>query len=334
MEQVAALQHTVQRLGRLVRQRRAVFYGLRGLTVGLGLAVIPVLLRSLLGPLELPIAGGAVLLGLLAGLGFGLLLRVPGGDAARLADRTFGLHDRLATALELARSQDKSPWAAFVVRDAVDRVAGLDLRRAVRWRWPREARFIPIPVLVLAGLPYLPPLPVPEELMLPLQRAEDKETKEEKSGPPQAAERPVSKKPEQAQRVELQDREYQQRPNPAAEPAKGDLAAVFKDTSVAQKRPDFSSFLKQGDERLRMLERTDSLPDLQRDFTQTPYKLMFRKSRSLMSGMDPRKLSKERMRELLDEMNRMGRRGQPGGEGDFGQELMEGSEALEQGQMG
>src|SRR5262249_54997110 len=58
------------------------------------------------------------------------------------------------------------------------------------------------------------------------------------------------------------------------------------------------------------------------------------KSRNLMSGMDPSKLSKERMRELLDEMNRMGRRGQPGGEGDFGQELMEGSEALEQGQMG
>jgi hypothetical protein len=50
--------------------------------------------------------------------------------------------------------------------------------------------------------------------------------------------------------------------------------------------------------------------------------------------MDPNRLSKERMRQLLEEMNRMGRRGQPGGEGDFGQELMEGSEALEQGQMG
>jgi hypothetical protein len=32
-------------------------------------------------------------------------------------------------------------------------------------------------------------------------------------------------------------------------------------------------------------------------------------------------------------MNRMGRRGQPGGEGDFGQELMEGAQALEEGQM-
>jgi hypothetical protein len=76
------------------------------------------------------------------------------------------------------------------------------------------------------------------------------------------------------------------------------------------------------------------LPDLQRDFTQTPYKVMFRKSRELTGGMDPNKLSKERMRQLLDEMSRMGRRGQAGGEGDFGQELMEGSQALEEGQMG
>ncbi|MGH7265125.1 MAG: hypothetical protein ACREMB_09775, partial [Candidatus Rokuibacteriota bacterium] len=168
-----------------------------------------------------------------------------------------------------------------------------------------------------------------------LQTAEEKERKEEKAGAPQAAERPLAKKTETAQRVELQEREYQQRPNPAVEPAKGDLAAVFKDTSVAQKRPDFSSFLKQGDERLRMLERTDALPDLQRDFTQTPYKVMFRKSRSLMSGLDPSQLSKERMRQLLDEMNRMGRRngGMSGPEGDFGQDLMEGSDALEQGEM-
>jgi hypothetical protein len=334
MEQDAVLQLTVQRLSRLIRQRRAVFYGLRGLAVGLTLAVLPVLLRSVLGPIALPVAGGVILVGVLAGVGYGLLLRLPAGDVARLADRTFALHDRLATALELVRSRDPNPLAASVIRDARDRVGGLDLRRAVPWRWPREARFLPIPVLVLAGLPYLPPLPLPEEFMPPLQRAEEKEAKEEKSAAPQAAERPVSKKTEQAQRVEMQEREYQQRPNPAAEPAKGDLAAVFKDTSVAQKRPDFSSFLKQGDERLRMLERTDSLPDLQRDFTQTPYKVMFRKQRSLLSGMDPSKLSKERMRELLNEMNRMGRRGQPGGEGDFGQELMEGSEALEQGQMG
>ena len=334
MEHSATLHLTVQRLTRLIRQRRAAFYGLRGLAWGLTAAVLPVLLRSVIGPLALPLAGGVAVAGLLVGALCGLLLRAPAADVARLADRTFALHDRLATALELSGASDESPLAVSAIGDAATRTGGLELRRAVPWRWPREIRFAAVPVLALIALPYLPPLPVPEDFLAPLQPAEEKEQKEEKAGAPQATERPVAKKTEQAQRVELQDREYQQRPNPQPENARGDLAAVFKDTSVAQKRPDFSSFLKQGDERLRMLERTDSLPDLQRDFTQTPYKVMFRKSRSLMSGMDPSKLSKERMRELLEEMNRMGRRGQPGGAGDIGQEMMEGSEALERGEMG
>ncbi|MBI3454626.1 MAG: hypothetical protein HY002_02400 [Candidatus Rokubacteria bacterium] len=334
MEHGAALQLTVQKLTRLIRQRRAAFYGLRGFAWGLGLAVVPVVLRSVIGPVALVVAGGVAAGGLLAGLMYGVLLRVPPGDAARLADRRFGLHDRLATALELLGSREGGPLAGFVIGDAAEYVAGLDLRRAVPWRWPREVRFLPVPVLALAVLPYLPPLPLPEEFVPPLTPPEEKEQQAEKTGAPQVADRPAAKKPERAERVELQEREYQQRPNPAAEHAKGDLAAIFKDTSVAQKRPDFSSFLKQGDERLRVLERADALPDLQRDFTQTPYKLMFRKSRSLLGGMDPNRLSRERMRELLEEMNRLGRRGQPGGAGDFGQELMEGAEALEQGQMG
>jgi uncharacterized membrane protein YgcG len=334
MEHGAALQGTVQRLTRLIRQRRAVFYALRGCAWATAAAVLPILLRAIIGPVAWPIAGGLVLAGVLGGAIYGLLLRVPGSDAARLADRTFGLHDRLATSLELLAARDPGPLASFVIRDAVTQVPGLDLRRAVPWRWPREARFLPLPVLALAVLPYLPPLPVPEDLMPPITPPEEKEQQAEKAGPPEVADRPMPKKTERAERVQLQERDYQQRPNPTTEQARGDLAAVYKDTSVAQKRPDFSSFLKHGDERLRMLERPDTLPDLQRDFTQTPYKVLFRKSRELMGGMDANKLSKERMRQLLDEMNRLGRRGQSGGEGDFGQELMEGAQALDEGQMG
>src|SRR5262245_35027990 len=110
----AALQVTIQRLSRLIRQRRALFYGLRGLAFGLVLAVVPVLLRSILGSVTLPIAAGAIGAGLLAGIAYGLLLRVPAADVARLADRTYALHDRLATALELSRSRDPNPLAASV----------------------------------------------------------------------------------------------------------------------------------------------------------------------------------------------------------------------------
>jgi hypothetical protein len=335
MEPGTAIRFTVHRLTRLIRQRRAFYYGLRGLVWGLVIAVLPVALRALSPTLALLIAGGIVLAGAIIGAVYGLLLRIPPDDAVRLVDRTFGLYDRLGTAVDLLRTEDATGLRAAAIQDGATHVAGLDLRRAVAWRWPREVRFLPVPVLILVVLPYLPPIPIPDVQLPALTPTADEEKQRERVGAPQVTERPVAKKPEAAQRVQMQEREYAQRQTPPdREQAKGDLAAAFKDTNVASKRPDFSSFLKQGDERIRMLERVDSLPDLQRDFTQSPYKVMFRKARNLLGGMDPRQVSPERLRQLLEEMNRMGRRpGGAGQPGDWGQEMMEGSEALEQGQM-
>ena len=332
----AALGFTISRLTRLVRQRRALFYGVRGLTWGLCLAVVPVALRAMVGPWALPAAGGLAAAGLLVGLLYGMLLRVPPVDALGLADRAFDLKDRLATAHDLLGRQDRGALAEAAIEDAEQHARQITLGRAVPWRWPRELKLLPAPVLVLAVLPYLPPIPVPDVSMPSFTPAADEEKKPEATGPQQAIERPTPKKAEAVERVEMQDRDYQTRPNPESrEHAKGDLAAAFKDTNVATKRPDFSSFLKQGDDRIRLLERVDSLPDLQRDFTQSQYKVMFRKSRSLMSGMDPRQMTPEKLRQLLEEMNRMGRRPGSGGpgEGDWGQEMMEGAEALDRGQM-
>src|SRR5204863_534979 len=71
----------------------------------------------------------------------------------------------------------------------------------------------------------------------------------------------------------------------------GDLSAIFKDTAMSGARPDFNSFLKKGDERLKMLEQADRLPDLQSDFTQSQYKMMFQKSKSLTAGLRPDQIS-------------------------------------------
>jgi hypothetical protein len=332
----AALGLTLSRLTRLIRQRRALFYGVRGLVWGLCLAIVPVALRATLGFWALPAAGGLAAGGALAGMLYGMLLRVPPVDALGLADRAFDLKDRLATAHDLLGRMDRGALADAAIADAEGRARDIALGRAVPWRWPREARILPAPVLVLAVLPYLPPVPIPDVSMPSFTPGTEEEKKPEAAGPQQAIERPTPKKTEKVERVEMQDRDYQTRPNPESrEHAKGDLAAAFKDTNVATKRPDFSSFLKQGDDRIRLLERVDSLPDLQRDFTQSQYKVMFRKSRSLLSGMDPRQMTPEKLRQLLDEMNRMGRRpgSGAGGEGDWGQEMMEGAEALDQGQM-
>jgi hypothetical protein len=332
----AALGQTLTRLTRLIRQRRALFYGVRGLAWGLCLAIVPVALRTVLGPWALGAALGAAAGGALLGVVYGVLLRVPAADALGLADRTFDLKDRLATALDLLGRSERGPLAEAAIEDAEGRARGIALERAVPWRWPRESRLLPAPVLVLAALPYLPPIPIPDVSMPNFTPATEEEKKPEAAGPTQAIERPTPKRAERVERVELQDRDYQTRPNPEnREHAKGDLAAAFKDTNVATKRPDFSSFLKQGDDRIRLLERLDSLPDLQRDFTQSQYKVMFRKSRNLLAGIDPRQLSPEKLRQLLEEMNRMGRRPGSGSgpEGDWGQEMMEGAEALDQGQM-
>ena len=332
----AALGLTITRLTRLIRQRRALFYGVRGLAWGLCLAVVPVALRAMVGPWALPVAGGVAAGGALVGVLYGMLLRVPPVDALGLADRAFDLKDRLATAHDLLARPDRGALADAAIADAETHAAQITLGRAVAWRWPRELKLLPAPVLALAVLPYLPPIPIPDVSMPSFTPATEEEKKPEAAGPQQAIERPTQKKSEKVERVEMQDRDYQTRPNPESrEHTKGDLAAAFKDTNVATKRPDFSSFLKQGDDRIRLLERVDSLPDLQRDFTQSQYKVMFRKSRSLLSGMDPRQMTPEKLRQLLEEMNRMGRRpgSGSGGEGDWGQEMMEGSEALDRGQM-
>jgi hypothetical protein len=332
----AALSLTITRLTRLIRQRRALFYGVRGLVWGLFLAIVAVALRAVIGPWALPVAAGLAAGGALLGILYGVLLRVPPADALGLADRAFDLKDRLATAHDLLRRAERTALGEAAIADAEAHAAKVPLKRAVAWRWPREVKILPAPVLALAVLPYLPPIPVPDVSMPNFTPAAEEEKKPEAAGPQQAMERPMPKKTEAVERVEMQDRDYQTRPNPESrEHAKGDLAAAFKDTNVATKRPDFSSFLKQGDDRIRLLERVDSLPDLQRDFTQSQYKVMFRKSRSLLSGMDPRQLSPEKLRQLLDEMNRMGRRpgSGSGGEGDWGQEMMEGAEALDRGQM-
>src|SRR5205807_338478 len=83
----------------------------------------------------------------------------------------------------------------------------------------------------------------------------------------------------------------------------------FKDTSLANQRPDFNSFMKKGDERLRMLEQTDRMPDLQSDFTNSQYKMVYRKSKALTGGLRPDQISPQKLRELLEELERLGRKG-------------------------
>jgi hypothetical protein len=135
------------------------------------------------------------------------------------------------------------------------------------------------------------------------------------------------------QRADVQERNLSPRLGGGGQSQPGDLAAVFKDTSLGGRAPDFNSFLKKGDERLRMLDSLDRLPDLQSDFTQSQAKMVFQKAKALRGGLDPnKKVSPEKLRELLSEMERLGRKNGGQGQGNWSGDAFEGMEALEGGQ--
>jgi hypothetical protein len=188
-------------------------------------------------------------------------------------------------------------------------------------------RWTPVPLLVALALTFSPPLPMPSGRLPDLSSSADS---------PEARERGEVAMMEQERRIfprdalkrpALEERDFNQRGGTGAAPTAGDLSAIFKDTSLGNQRPDFNSFLKKGDERLKLLEQVDRLPDLQSDFTQSQYKMVFRKSKALSGGLRPDQISPQKLRELLEEMERLGRKG-----GGWSGDAAEGMEALEGGQ--
>ena len=321
-----AIDVLVRRIARQVRRRRAEHHALRGAFWAALVAAVLLVGKGALGPLALAAALALVAAGALAGALRGLARRVPAADAARLADRAFELDDRVATALEWAERPDRTPLVDVLVTDTVARVLALEPRQIVRRVWPREARWLPLPLLAALVLALAPPIPLPSGRLPDFLPSGEQEQPEERTQSAMLEERsrPLAKDP--LKRSTLQERDFAQRAAGAGGATAGDLSAIFKDTALSGARPDFNSFLKRADERLKLLEHADRLPDLQSDFTNTQYKMVFRKSKALMGGLSP-DISPQKLRELLEEMERLGRKG-----GNWSGDASEGMDALEGGQ--
>lgn len=335
MPDPTVIERLVADVARQIRLRRGEFYGLRGLFWGAVAAVGPLVFKEPLG------AGSylAAVLLLAAGAGvgvlWGVLLPLPPAEAARLADRGYGLQDRLSTALEWAVRPDRTPIVDALVVDAAARADQLGARRVIARRVPREAKLVPVPLALGFVLAVAPPIPLPEGRLpsFSVTRDEDEEKSTDRAGELQQSERKQATRRDPIQRADVQERNLVPRLGGGGQSQPGDLAAVFKDTSLGGRAPDFNSFLKKGDERLRMLEQLDRIPDLQSDFTQTQTRMVFQKAKSLHGGLDPnKKVSPEKLRELLNEMERLGRKNNGGGEGNWTGDVYEGMEALEGGQ--
>jgi hypothetical protein len=332
MPDTSVLERLVSDVTRQIRLRRAEYYGLRGLFVGAVLAIVPLLFREAQGPLGFDGAAALLCAGFLIGALYGMFLRVPAAEAARLADRGYDLRDRVATALEWGRREDRTPIVDTLLGDATVRVQELTRRRVVPRRLPREARFVPLPIALGLVLSVAPPIPLPQGGLpnFSASKEEDEDKPNERAGELQTSDRPTTRPRDPVQRAELQERNLVPRMGAPGPSQPGDLSAIFKDTSLGSQAPDFNSFLKKGDERLRMLEQVDRLPDLQQDYTQRQTKVVFQKAKALRGGLDPSRVSPEKLRELLNEMERLGRKG--GAQNPWSGDVAEGMEALEGGQ--
>jgi len=299
------LDRLVRRVSRQVRRRRLEFYGLKGAFYGAVAAVLPLLAKGVVGPAAPAVAALLVVLGAAAGAVFGLALAAPGSDVARVADRAFGLEDRVATALEWAARPDRTALVDLLVTDAIARVERLESRQAVRRALPGEARLLPLPLVAILALVFTP------AIRLPLNRVPDFSTHSDVEGSPDRAgklesnERTLAK-PDAAKAGPLSERDVEQAS--ASMVSAADRPALFKDTSLGGQRPDFNSFLRKGDERLKLLEQVDALPDLRSDYTQSEYKMMLEQSKALTEGLRPDQVPLEKLRELLKQMEELGQK--------------------------
>ncbi len=322
------LDRLVRRVTTQVRRRRIEHFALRGAFWASVVAVLLLVGKALLGGWALPAAVGVVVAGALGGALWGAFKRTSVADAARLADRAWGLEDRVATAMDWIGRADRPPMVDALIADTLQRIERLEPRSAARRVMPRDGRLLPIPVALAVVLALSPAIPVPSGRLPNFSSGTEEEQPEQRAGSVLTDERSRPTTKDRLKPPSFEEREVASRAGGTGAAMSGDLSAVFKDTALSAQRPDFHSFLKKGDERLKLLEQADRLPDLQSDFTASQYKMMFRKSKELSGGLRPDQISPQKLKELLEEMERLGRKGGANWQGD----AAEGMEAMEGGQ--
>lgn len=293
-----------------IRMLRGLRLAVRGLTACL-LFTLPLLLARALLPLAAPLLLGALgLLGVVGGFAVGALRRLDVFDAARLLDGRLGLQDRLATGVELARRPERGPVELAALAEAA--ATAPDVRRAL----PLHLRVrdlsaagaaLGAAVLLLA----LPPIPWDRALLVetpgaPVAGGEELAPERRAPEPPRVA------GPALANAGRPRDRGMSQSFVPPTHVG-GEGAAEFRDTPLSGRRPDFGSFIREGDDRLKLLGKPGSIPDLKQDFTRTPYQVAVGRMREMLGERSLKDLSAEELRHLLSEMDRMARRGSSSG---------------------
>ena len=282
MDDRVLIRATLRALSRRLRLARALVAGVRFLVVGLALALVPLLVKGAF-PVAAPLVAGGLAGGLaLSGVLYGLLAPLPASHVVRLADQRLHFKERLTSAREHLFVPPTGPaegndMVRAQLTETAARLREVRAEGAFPLRPPPEVRWVAPAAALAVALFLLPPLP----LRLPATGGESADQQAKADQEEQAREKPLEQKlatPAVPDKLfpKTKEQDIQRGPLSSREQT-GDLAAVFQDTKMSQQRPDFGSFIKQGDERLKLLARPESIPDLSRDFTQSPYQVMIRR---------------------------------------------------------
>src|SRR5213593_4785475 len=243
MDHPQTIEVLVRRVAREVRVRRAEHWGLRGAFWGALVAAAVLVFKAALGLAALAVAPALVALGAIAGTTYGFTKRVIVQDVARLADRAFGLADRV----------DRTPLVDALVADTAARVSTLESRWIVRRAIPLEGRWLPAPLLAGLVLAFAPAMHLPLGTIGDFTPSTEPEQREERTTTELMEERSRPLQTTPLKRPSVEERDFAQKSGTGSGSTAGDLSAIFKDTALSSQRPDFNSFLKKGDERLKLL---------------------------------------------------------------------------------
>jgi hypothetical protein len=328
-----ALSTLLQGIAAEIRRLRAERGAWRGGFWGAVVASAVLAAKGWVGDAATFIALAAIVLGVLSGALLAAMRRVPPFMAARLADRAYALQDRVATALESSSLPSVPAPAALVqaqVADAVARVealrAGGGLRRHVlERRLPRDAYWVLLPLLVAGALSLAPPLPVGT---IGLQDGPGVKQAEERTSVSFLERLKMfgtdMLRPKAAPEADVARQE------PQAPPAAPNDAAEFKDRTLGKQPGDFASFVKKGDDRLKVLDRADRLPDLQSDFASSNVRSMQQKAQELAAAKGTNQMSAAKLNQVLRELERMGRKA---GDENMSEEMRQAMQMAEDGNL-
>src|SRR5881392_3317354 len=241
MDHPQTIEVLVRRVAREVRVRRAEHWGLRGAFWGALVAAAVLVFKAALGLAALAVAPALVALGAIAGTTYGFTKRVIVQDAARLADRAFGLADRVATVLEWADHPERTPLVDALLADTVARVDAVESRQIVPRGMPREGRWLPLALLAGLVLALTPAIRLPTGTTLDFTPSTEQEPQEEERATAEQMQEGSRPRPaDPLKRSSFEERDFAQRAGKGSAASASDLSAIFKDTALSSQRPDFN----------------------------------------------------------------------------------------------